>query len=247
VRLAVLADIHSNLEALETTLAAAARLRVDRVACCGDLVGYNADPNAVIARARDAEMVMVMGNHDAVASGLEEPIGFNPVAKAAALWTREALTPENRAFLQGLPAHAELEGSLLLVHGSFLERDAYLLEGASAEGDLRALEDDYPSVIAAFFGHTHLPVAFSMGPDGERVETDLETRVRLEAGRRYLINPGSVGQPRDGDPRLSFVVVDLGAGRVERHRRVYPVAKTARKVREAGLPDFLADRLERGH
>ncbi len=245
MRLAVFADIHSNLEALEAALVAAAGLGVDRVTCCGDLVGYNADPNPVIALAQQAGMVTVMGNHDAVACGLEEPECFNPVARAAALWTREALTPENREFLRGLPAHAEVEGSLLLVHGSVLDRDAYLLEGATAEVDLRALEESYPSVIAAFFGHTHVPVAFSLGPEGG-VETDLEPRVRLKPGRRYLVNPGSVGQPRDRDPRLSFVVADLEAGELERHRVAYPVAKAARKVREAGLPEFLADRLERG-
>jgi diadenosine tetraphosphatase ApaH/serine/threonine PP2A family protein phosphatase len=245
VRLAVFADIHSNLEALETALVAAARLGVDRVASCGDLVGYNADPNPVIALAQQAGMVTVMGNHDAVACGLEEPECFNPVARAAVLWTREALTPENRDFLRGLPGHAELEGSLLLVHGSVLDRDAYLMEGSAAEADLRALEESYPSVTAAFFGHTHVPVAFSLGAEGG-VETDLETRLRLQPGRRYLVNPGSVGQPRDGDPRLSFVVVDLEAGEVERHRLAYPAAKTARKVRDARLPEFLAERLERG-
>lgn len=247
MRLAVLSDIHANLEALEAALKAAERLGADRIVTCGDLVGYNADPNAVVDRVRDLDILTVMGNHDAVACGIEEPDHFNPHARAAVLWTREALTPENRAFLRGLPPQARVGREVLIVHGSVLERDAYLFEGRATGGDFQALRDSHPHVKIAFFGHTHYPVTFSQGPKGTPVETDHEAAVRLRRDHRYLVNPGSVGQPRDGDPRLCFVLVDMKERVVERHRVGYRTADAARKVRKAGLPDYLARRLEEGH
>ncbi len=247
MRLAVLSDIHANLEALEAALKAVERLGADRVVTCGDLVGYNADPNAVVERVRDLGILTIMGNHDAVACGIEEPDHFNPHARAAVLWTREALTPENRAFLRGLRPQARIGREVLIVHGSVLERDAYLFEGRGTGGDFEALRVNYPRVKVAFFGHTHYPVTFSQGPKGALVETDHNAAVRLQRGHRYLVNPGSVGQPRDGDPRLCFAVADMKEGVVERHRVGYRSADAARKVRKAGLPDHLAWRLEEGH
>jgi len=247
LRLAVLSDIHANLEALEAALKASKRLGADRIVTCGDLVGYNADPNGVIDRVRDLDILTVMGNHDAVACGMEEPDQFNPHARAAVLWTREVLTPENRAFLRGLPPQLKVGREVLIVHGSVLERDAYLFEGQGTGADFQALKDSYPRVKIAFFGHTHYPVSFSQGPQGAPVETDHNAAVQLRRDHRYLVNPGSVGQPRDGDPRLSFAVVDIKAGVVERHRVAYALADAARKVRKAGLPDYLASRLEEGH
>ncbi len=246
MRLAVLSDIHSNIEALDAALTAAERLGADRVVTCGDLVGYNADPNAVLDRLRELEIVSIMGNHDAAACGLEEPLYFNPYARAAVLWTREALTPENGAYLRKLPTQARVGRNVLLVHGSVLERDAYLFEGEAAVADLEALWGSYPRVKVCFFGHTHYPGAFRARRGGA-IETDDGAAVRLRRGWRFLINPGSVGQPRDGDPRLAFVLADLETGVVERHRVAYPVAAAARKVRAAGLPEYLAARLEVGH
>jgi diadenosine tetraphosphatase ApaH/serine/threonine PP2A family protein phosphatase len=135
---------------------------------------------------------------------------------------------------------------VLLVHGSVLDRDAYLFEEDAAAEDLNALWKRYPRVRIGFFGHTHYPVAFRARKDGA-VETEAGEEVRLRRGWRYLINPGSVGQPRDGDPRLAFVLADLGTGVVERHRVAYPAGQTARKVRDAGLPEYLAARLAEGH
>lgn len=246
MRLAVLSDIHANIEALDAALAATERLAADRVVTCGDLVGYNADPNAVLDRLRALEVLSIMGNHDAAASGLEEPVYFNPYARSAVLWTREVLTPENQAYLQGLPTQARVGRNVLLVHGSVLERDAYLFEAVAAAPDLEALWKSYPRVKIGFFGHTHYPVAFAARPEGAVETLDGDT-IRLRRGWRYLINPGSVGQPRDGDSRPAFVLADLKAGVVERHRVDYPVAQAARKVREAGLPEYLAARLEEGH
>ena len=246
MRLAVLSDIHANLEALEAALMAVGRLGADRIVTCGDLVGYNADPNAVVERVRDLDILTIMGNHDAVACGLEEPVHFNPHARAAALWTREVLTPDNRAFLRGLPLQARVGREILIVHGSVLERDAYLFEEPDTRADFLALKDRYPRVKIAFFGHTHYPVAFSQGPKESPVEIDHEAALPLQRGHRYLVNPGSVGQPRDGDPRLCFALADLKERVVERHRVGYRAAEAARKVRKAGLPDYLARRLEEG-
>jgi predicted phosphodiesterase len=245
MRLAVLSDVHANLEALRAALALVERLGADRVVSCGDLVGYNADPNAVVDTIRERGIASVMGNHDAVAAGLEEPDGFNAVAREAIFWTRRVLSDENREFLAGLPARFEAGPGLLLVHGSFLERDTYLFEPRGAARDLDGLERKRPDVSIVFFGHTHDPVVFSRGVGGS-VEEDREERVRLQPDRKHLVNPGSVGQPRDGDPRLSLAILDEERGVVERHRAAYPVEEAAEKVRRAGLPPHLAVRLALG-
>ncbi len=247
MRLAILSDIHSNLEALDVALGEVERLGVDRIASCGDLVGYNADPNPVVNRIRSLGVLSAMGNHDAVACGLEEPLLFNPVARAAILWTRKMLSPENREFLRGLPTEARVGDSVLLVHGAVVDRDQYLFETEAAREDFEALERSYPGVRLVFFGHTHTPITFSMLAGDRRIEADATARISLEKKRLYLVNGGSVGQPRDRDPRLSFVVADLREGWIERYRLPYPVEVTARKVIEAGLPEFLARRLLLGY
>jgi diadenosine tetraphosphatase ApaH/serine/threonine PP2A family protein phosphatase len=247
VRLAILSDIHSNLEAFDAALSKVEHLGVDCIVSCGDWVGYNADPNPVVDRARSLAITSVMGNHDAVACGLEEPLLFNPVARAAILWTRQTLSPENRQFLRGLPAQARVGDSVLLVHGSVVDRDQYLFEAQAAREDFEALERSYPSVQIAFFGHTHYPIAFSRLRGDGQIESNRAGRISMENIRLYLVNGGSVGQPRDRDPRLSFVVADLREGWIERFRIPYPVEITARKVMEAGLPAFLASRLLAGY
>ena len=246
VRLAVLSDIHSNLEALEVALAEVEEARVDAIVSCGDLVGYNADPNAVLDRIRALGISSVMGNHDAVASGLEEPDHFNPVARAAALWTREVLSPGNREFLGTLPVHRDAAEGIVLAHGSWLDRDAYLLQAVEAGEDFDALERERPDARLLLLGHTHFPVAFSRENGSSRIETEFSDRVPYREGWITIVNVGSVGQPRDGDPRLCLAIVDTGEGWVQRRRVAYPVKEAARKVREAGLPRALADRLIAG-
>jgi predicted phosphodiesterase len=243
VRLAVLSDIHSNLEALEAALAEVRRAGVDAIVSCGDLVGYNADPNAVLDRVRGLGVLSVMGNHDAAACGLEEPDLFNHAAREAVLWTREVLSPVNRDFLRRLPVHRDLGEGLLLAHGSWLDRDAYVFEAADTARDFEALEHELPDARVLLLGHTHYPIAFARERGSARTETDLSERIGLRPGRMSFVNVGSVGQPRDGDPRLSLAIVDTGEGSVERRRVEYPVEETARKVQEAGLPEYLARRL----
>lgn len=235
MRYAVLADVHANLEALDAVLAAASAAGADRLVCAGDLVGYHADPDACVARLREAGAVCVAGNHDRVAAGLGEPRDFGAVARRAALWTRAHLSPSSRAFLAGLPVHRVVDGRFLLVHGALHpapNADLHLSSHARAARSIQALEDGPWGVRLAFFGHTHRPVVHeargrSLSTTGPRPPEGsmAEQSVQL-GGAWYLINPGSVGQPRDGDPRASFLLFDAepvragGAGGAVSFRRV---------------------------
>ncbi len=246
MRYLVLADVHANLEALEACLSHAHARGFDRTLVLGDLVGYGPDPNEAIARVRSLNPVaMVRGNHDKVACGLEQPEGFNAVAKRAALWTYDALTPANRAWLAALP-----EGPLMLdeyveiCHGSPFDEDAYMFDELDA---VRALKVSQRPLC--LFGHTHCPISFQLSQ--ERVETlgstgQPVTRIELAGDSKYLINPGSVGQPRDGDQRASYAIADTAAKLVELIRVDYPIDTTQGKILKAGLPEVLAQRLAVG-
>lgn len=246
MRYLILSDIHGNLEALDATLAAAAPVGYDRTIVLGDLVGYGADPNAVIdgVRALNPEIV-IRGNHDKVACGIEDPEGFNVVARNAVRWTFETLTPENRAYLTSLPAGPHIVDDLIEVcHGTPFDEDAYVFDELDA---LRALKAGRRPVV--LFGHTHVPVAFLLTADGLEVsgfESGDELRVPIRDDGQYLINPGSVGQPRDGDPRASFGVIDTARREVVVRRIEYPIEQAQAKVIRAGLPEVLAYRLSLG-
>jgi len=245
MRYLVLADLHSNLEALETVLERARGLGYDRILVLGDIVGYGADPNAVIETLRrQPQVTAIRGNHDRVAAGLDEPDDFNEAARAAARWTRSALGEESRAFLRALPrGPLEFAPGRLLVHGSPLDEDQYLLD----EGAARRCFAEVPFDLC-FFGHTHHPCRFTMqegrvtlhAARGERTE------LVLEPGRRHLINPGSLGQPRDRSPLCSFALYDEAAATVTIHRIVYPLETTRAKILSAGLPPALGERLRLG-
>jgi diadenosine tetraphosphatase ApaH/serine/threonine PP2A family protein phosphatase len=246
MRYLVLTDIHANLEALEACLADAASRGYDRALVLGDLVGYCADPNAVVARTQGLDpAAIVRGNHDKVACGLEQADGFNSVAKRAAHWTHDRLTPANREWLAALP-HGPIvvDEFVEICHGSPFDEDAYIFDELDA---VRALKTSQRPLC--LFGHTHWPVAFEFA-DG-RVDTigvaDTSPAVlTLKAGSKYLLNPGSVGQPRDGDPRAAYALVDTAAKQIELFRVDYPIDVTQAKVLKAGLPDVLAQRLAVG-
>ena len=246
MRYLVLTDIHANLEAFDACLAHGASRGYDRVLVLGDLVGYCADPNAVIERTQAlAPAAIVRGNHDKVASGLEQAEGFNSVAKRAAHWTHDALTPENRAWLAALPrGPVVVDDFCEICHGSPFDEDAYIFDELDA---VRALKTSQRTIC--LFGHTHWPVTFGLSEG--RVETvgasDAQVdRLTLRAETKYLINPGSVGQPRDGDPRAAYAIVDTAAQTVDLVRVDYPIETTQAKVIKAGLPDVLAQRLAVG-
>lgn len=243
MRTAVISDIHANLEAFESVLDAIADLGVGEIFCLGDIVGYNANPNECVDIIRDRNIACVLGNHDACAAGLEEPDSFNPVAWNALLWTRETLSGVNKSFLLQLPREQALRDCFLF-HGSLHDTNRYLADSYEARRNFRLLERLPGGPRIGFFGHTHVMIAFT----DERgvVTTDRSHDLRLSPENRYLINPGSVGQPRDGDPRASFLVYDSDERRIAFHRRVYDIRASQDKIMRARLPTRLADRLAWG-
>jgi diadenosine tetraphosphatase ApaH/serine/threonine PP2A family protein phosphatase len=242
VRYLVISDIHANIDALEAVLAAAAPW--DRVLVLGDLVGYGAEPNAVIDRVRALDPTAVIrGNHDKAACGLDDGANFNQVARFAAAWTHQQLTPGNREYLRQLPhGPVEIDERMEICHGAPFDEDHYIFDGSDAQHALEAA-----SRQVCVFGHTHLPVVFMARAEGLAADVpDDELRtLPFQEGTRYLINPGSVGQPRDGDPRAAYGFYD-SAGRMEFARIEYNVAAAQRRVSAAGLPQSLANRLAIG-
>ena len=238
-------DIHANLPALEAVLASAEGLW-DHAVCLGDVVGYGPDPNEVIDRIVKLGMTSIRGNHDrAAATGVCD--SFNPSACAAIEWTRGRLRPENLRWLQALPAGPFSEAGMVFVHGSVEDEDEYILSADEAE---RSLEQSPASIT--FFGHTHVQGGFRLRD--ERIEAfrppfaaDAEAApMKLDPAARYLINPGSVGQPRDGDPRAAFAVADTGRRAIEFRRVAYDIASVQERMEGAGLPEPLVLRLAFG-
>ncbi|HLI86493.1 MAG TPA: metallophosphoesterase family protein [Bryobacteraceae bacterium] len=245
MRYLILSDLHSNWEALEAVLRDAEGA-YDQALCCGDLVGYGADPNRVTEWVRGHCATVVRGNHDRACTGLEDLEWFNPVARQAAVWTLQRLSPENAAYVRGLPHGPVFVDGIQLLHGSPTDEDEYVVRPEDAAGAFAYLESHL-----AFFGHSHIQGGFLW--NHSRVETIPPVSIRgacsvmdIEPDTGYLLNPGSVGQPRDGDPRAAYMLYDSGAS-MARYRRVpYDVEKAQRKIRDAGLPPFLADRLAAG-
>jgi diadenosine tetraphosphatase ApaH/serine/threonine PP2A family protein phosphatase len=250
LRILLLSDIHANLEALEACLLAAPPY--DFVANLGDVVGYGASPNEVADRARALGTIFVRGNHDKAATGLLELDDFNPLAAAAAIWTRDQLTPEHHEWLRALPqGPISLDGfpDVHLVHGSPADEDTYVVSLGDALVPL--LAENTP---LTFFGHTHLQGGFfanGNSADGFRPEYRTVGQVesvslQLKPATRYMINPGSVGQPRDGDWRAAFALFDTEARVVHFHRTPYNLKSAQDRIFEANLPPRLATRLAAG-
>ncbi len=240
----VLSDIHANLTALEAVLEAAGQW--DDVLCLGDLVGYGPDPNEVVDRLRTLGARTVRGNHDRVAAGLADAEEFNAAARMAIEWTRKQLRPDLLSYLRQLPpGPVECDG-LILVHGAVSDEDRYVFTAREAFEELQRA----PGRVT-LFGHTHVQGGFLLQGQrlGEmRIEQDpsgTAAVLELDPSTRYFINPGSVGQPRDGDPRAAFAVVE-DASRVEFHRVRYDIAAVQRRMAAAGLPEPLILRLAFG-
>ncbi|MBM3820627.1 MAG: metallophosphoesterase family protein [Acidimicrobiia bacterium] len=256
MRYLVISDIHANLEALEATLASADGY--DRALVLGDLVGYGADPNAVIERVRALpEVTIIRGNHDKVGSGIEDVEGFNHLARFAIAWTTNNLTPENKAWLAALPqGPVIIDQGVEICHGTPFDEDVYVFDDLDALRALRAARRPL-----CFFGHTHVPAIFQLNdptPDADgrfRSEGELDVvgpprgsdfRLELNERARYLVNCGAVGQPRDGDPRAAFGFFDTATRTVTMMRAAYDVAGAQAKIVGAGLPEVLAQRLAVG-
>ena len=245
-RYLILSDIHGNHEALEAVLEDA-RGRYDSILCLGDLVGYGADPNQVAKWVRLNAATVIRGNHDRACTGTDLLEHFNPAARASAFWTRGALTPDNWSYLEHLargPLRVTPEGApdggFDLVHGSPLDEDEYLV----GVEDVQFL-GDFLDTKLTFFGHTHLQGGFLLGP--QRVKRFMPDRVlQLEPDYYYLVNPGSVGQPRDGDPRAAYALYSPQDRTVEYGRVPYDIGRAAAKILQAELPESLAMRLFEG-
>jgi predicted phosphodiesterase len=245
VRYLILSDIHANWEALRAVLANAGSL-YDRVVCCGDLVGYGADPDAVVEWVRSNVSSVVRGNHDKACAGLEDLEWFNPVARLSALWTQAATQPKNIEYLRGLAQGPERINGFQILHGSPLDEDEYVV----SEQDVAQVAP-YLDCSLSFFGHTHLQGGFLCHRNGVKrlIAADAgpgQEVLELENDVSYLINPGSVGQPRDGDRRAAYAIYDPAARLVSLCRADYDVASAQKKILDAGLPELLAMRLGSG-
>jgi predicted phosphodiesterase len=244
----IIADMHGNWDALVAVLQDAKIRGYDEVLVLGDLVGYGATPNEVVEELGklDSAVHVIRGNHDKVVAGIDDGMNFNPTALQAARWTAEALSDENLSFIRDLPqGPVRIQDDLLICHGSVLDEDEYLLAALDAVESLHSVEDQL-----VFFGHTHIPSKFAYRQEDGGVEVAVlegeEVIVSLEEGTRYMLNPGSVGQPRDRDSRAGYMIYDTEAHQVTLHRLVYPIEQAQERIRAAGLPDILADRLSIG-
>jgi len=241
LRYLILADIHANIDALDTVLETAGSW--DELLVLGDLVGYGGAPNEVVDRLRALNpLATIRGNHDKAACGIEDGSNFNQVARVAAMWTLETLTPGNREYLRELPAGPEaIDDVIEICHGAPFDEDHYIFDGDDA---LRAIAASVRDVC--LFGHTHLPVVFHVADeafDGFVPEGEHETKIELRPSTRYLVNAGSVGQPRDGDPRAAYAIYDSSSSSLFLRRTSYPIDAAQRRIMSAGLPTSLANRL----
>ena len=246
MRYLILSDIHGNLEALRACLADARSRGFDRTLVLGDLVGYGADPNAVVDDVLALEpAAVVRGNHDKVAIGLDQANGFNAAARSAAQWMLDTLTPQHRMWLTELPAGPTLVDDLVeICHGSPVDEDAYIFDETDALMAFQVTERPL-----CLFGHTHHPIVFQLSDgvlDSAGSAREPEARLSLKAGAKYLVNPGSVGQPRDGDSRAAYAIVDTDARHIDFFRIQYDIEAAQRKIIDAGLPEGLARRLASG-
>ena len=239
MKYAVIADIHSNLEALEVVLADSKEQKCTHYCCIGDVVGYGANPRECLEIVRSMGMPCVKGNHDEYCSMDDTLEGFNPHAAEAVQWTRQQLSVEDRQWLRDL-RYVRLVASFSMVHATLdvPQRWGYVFDKLAA-----AASFTYQNTSVCFFGHTHVPVAFIRD---SMVRGGTYSKFKVEAGRKYFVNVGSVGQPRDLNPKAAYVVYDLDEGIIELRRLDYDIAKAQKKILDAGLPPRLADRLSHG-
>jgi predicted phosphodiesterase len=248
MRCAIVSDIHANREALEAVLLRIDSLGVDMVYCLGDLIGYNADPDFCVKAIMGRADVVVRGNHDRAVAGLMDLAWFNGEAREAILWTRSTATRDTMGTLKTLAEGPRRAGEgILLCHGTPYDEDAYLLDHESMERSFRCLDTEWPGIGFCFHGHTHAPLVASRRRGESRIHVHVwQETTELDAHSLYLVNPGSVGQPRDGIAMASFGILDTGSMLYTNLRASYGVHETQRKVVRAGLPLALARRLAQG-
>jgi predicted phosphodiesterase len=240
VRFAIFSDIHANLEALEAALEDMRGRKCTHFVCLGDVVGYNANPHECVERMREMNCPIVKGNHDEQASLIESSRDFNELAEQAMAWTRDNLTGDDKEWLRGLPLQRQVH-DFTIVHATLdtPEQWGYVFNNLDA-----AASFTYQDTTVCFFGHTHVPGAFIRDDDGiRRVRIE---QLRIEMNKKYFINTGSVGQPRDSDWRAAYCVYDTEENVVEQHRVKYDLSAAQEKIVKAGLPELLAHRLSLG-
>ena len=246
MRLLILSDLHANLTAFDAALAAASG-KWDAAVCLGDVVGYGPDPVTVSEKVQNITSDVIRGNHDKAVAGIMTSDDFNPVAKMAVEWTQSQLSPELMSWLATLPQGPKQAQGVVLIHGAFQDEDEYVFTPAQA---LEGLLDS--STVLSFFGHTHHQGGFSYHESDIEVlalrprPTESFSALHLEPGHKYLLNPGSIGQPRDGDPRAAFAIADFDHKIVEFWRVPYDISSVQSRMYEANLPEPLIFRLALG-
>lgn len=242
MRYGIISDIHANFEAFDAVLQALAQEQIDTYLCLGDIVGYGANPNECLERVWDLTPHVIAGNHDYAVVGKEDLTYFNRSAAEAVLWTMQVLTRQSRQYLRDLPLLL-CQPDLMAVHATPSSPDQwnYIVSLDQVEEEFDAIP---PELAVCFIGHSHQPVIFEQGRWLCRA---LRTKAcHQRPGYRHIVNTGSVGQPRDGNPHATYCVYDTIAGQVEIKRAEYDILAAQKKIRKAGLPDFLAERLARG-
>jgi predicted phosphodiesterase len=244
MRYLVISDVHSNLESLEKLFSLKKTNNIDKILFLGDLVGYGANPNEVIDYFLTLKNTYyVRGNHDKVVAGIESSSLFNPVAAFSAEWSKNQISKNNLKFLKSMPQGPKIVDYFSTIcHGSTFDEDYYVFSIFEASESIKFMETS-----VGFFGHTHFPIMYLLRNNKiDTVPFVKETKIKLDPNTKYLINPGSIGQPRDKDPHPSFIIFDSDKREIQFYRYSYSIKKTQKKIRDAGLPDALALRLESG-
>jgi len=239
LKYAIVSDIHANLEAFEAVLERIEKEKCDEIFCLGDIVGYGANPRECLELVRKHEMTTIAGNHDFACIGKTNINYFNTYAKEATLWTREVTTEDDKQFLHELPL-VDSHETFTMVHGTLYSPELfdYIQTTYDAYLSLQLLENQ-----VCFLGHSHVPITFFQG---EMISYTLSPEIRLEKDVKALVNVGSVGQPRDDNPKASFAIYDLDDAVIRITRVEYDIEKAAKKIRDVGLPEPLAERLKYG-
>ena len=239
MKFAIIADIHGNMEAFQVVLEDIKDQKCTHYACLGDVVGYNANPKECLDIVRSMNMPCVKGNHDEYCSSEDAMEGFNPAAAEAVNWTRKQLTDDDKQWLRDLK-YQRMVNNFTIVHATLdgPQRWGYVFDKLAA-----AASFTYQNTNVCFFGHTHVPVAFMRD---SLVRGGTYSKFKVDAGKKYFVNVGAVGQPRDNNPKAAYVVYDLDEGTIEIRRLEYDIGAAQRKILKAGLPERLAERLAYG-
>lgn len=246
MRYAIVSDIHANLEALRAVLKDIKAQRVDKIICLGDIVGYYADPNSCTKLCRNSGFICIRGNHDDAAIELCDIDDFNPIAQTALLWTAKKLKQEHKDWLRELPEQLVIDEQFLAVHGAPWDPYAYIFSSGGALQAFSCMRSNYPSITLCFFGHTHQRALYTSEESAIK-EVAEGTRYTLSDRGLFLINPGSVGQSRDGRPGASYIIYNTKEQEIEFRHVPYNIELTQRKVAAAELPMMLAERLSLGY